>query len=134
LISGKCFQCDEGYYSWTNSSGSGCIPIPPPPPPPCPEDTDTSQWGRDIDGACIECVGPYMFYNATALECQTVVIYGRKYPEYSYVYTYTNKTTTGNITYPDYDITTTKHTGGENYTEQEDYTCPCDLSEFDTGE
>lgn len=74
-----------------------------------------------------------MKYNATSLQCYTVVIYGREYPEYSYVYTYTNKTTTGNITYPEYDITTTKHTGGENYTEQDEKTCPCDLSEFDTG-
>jgi hypothetical protein len=74
-----------------------------------------------------------MKYNATSKQCYTVVIYGREYPEYSYVYTYTNKTTTGNITYPEYDITTTKHTGGENYTEQDEKTCPCDLSEFDTG-
>jgi hypothetical protein len=50
LISGKCFQCDENYWSWTNSSGSGCEEIPPPTPPACPVDTDTSEWGRDIDG------------------------------------------------------------------------------------
>ena len=68
------------------------------------------------------------------MTCDQVVIYGREYPIYSYVYTYENKTTPGDIVYPDYKIRTTKHTGGEDYTEQDENTCPCDLSEFTTGE
>ena len=75
------------------------------------------QWGHDIDGNCISCELPFLTYNETLKKCKETVIYGRKYPEYSYVYTYENKTTPENITYPEYDIVTTKHTGGENYTE-----------------
>jgi hypothetical protein len=138
LKSGYCFQCEEGYQSWKNSTGEGCelIPvIPIPQPLPCPEDTEDESWGRDIDGNCIMCGLPYMKYNETTKECEEYYgIFGRKYPPYSYVYTYTNKTTTDNITYPEYDITTTKYTGDENYTEQLDGDCPCDLSEYDTGE
>jgi len=60
-------------------------------------------------------------------------IFGRYLPEYSYVYNYTNKTI-GNITYPEYDITTTKKSGSDKYWDQEGKTCPCDLAEFKTGE
>ena len=58
-------------------------------------------------------------------------VWGRQIPTYSYVYTYTNKTT-GNITYPEYNVTTTRWEG-ENYKEPEGWQCPCDLEEFTTG-
>jgi hypothetical protein len=75
-----------------------------------------------------------MAFNEETKTCDEVHIFGKEYPLYSYVYTYENKTTTGNITYPEYNITTTMHTGNEDYTEQPENTCPCDLGEFATGE
>jgi len=75
-------------------------------------DRDLLSWGRNIDGQCTPCVGPYQVWNQEYYDenqgCKPVVIYNRKYPEYSYVYTYENKTTPGNITYPEYDIETTR--------------------------
>ena len=94
---------------------------------------DATRPYRLADGNCTACEAPYNRWNETTLTCDQVVIYGREYPTYSYVYTYENKTTPGDIVYPDYKIRTTKHTGGEDYTEQDENTCPCDLSEFTTG-
>jgi hypothetical protein len=152
LPNGRCFTCDEGEYGWKNSSGSGCALVPPryttcPPPEygetylethyfvPVGTNPDLLGWGKDIDGTCIFCEAPWKFYDAESMTCKPVPNYPGTMttPEYSYVYKYTNKTTPGNITYPDYDIETTKWTGGDNYTVQEENTCPCDLSEFETG-
>jgi hypothetical protein len=58
-------------------------------------------------------------------------------PKYSYVYTYTNKSGGGghgNITYPDYDIKTTRTEGNATYLEGANDTCPCDLGDWETGE
>lgn len=115
---------------WSRGGETGCEEIPPLAPPPCPETAP-----HRVDAmTCIDCPAPYLTWNEETKQCDNVVIYGREYPEYSYVYTYENKTTTGNITYPEYTIVTTKHTGGEDYTEQDERTCPCDLTEFTTGE
>ena len=63
-----------------------------------------------------------------------VHVYGRQIPIYSYVYTYENKTLPNdNITYPEYNISTTMW-DNDHYKEAEDWTCPCDLTEFSTGE
>lgn len=96
---------------------------------------DLLSWGKDIDGTCIFCEAPWRYFDAETMTCKPVPNYPGTMttPEYSYVYKYTNKTTPGNITYPDYDIETTKWTGGDNYTVQLENTCPCDLSEFETG-
>ena len=63
-----------------------------------------------------------------------VHVWGRQIPIYSYVYTYENKTLPNdNITYPEYNISTTIW-NDDHYKEAEDWTCPCDLTEFTTGE
>lgn len=87
---------------------------------------------RNADLECIKCPDKFE-WNETQKACVELKIFGREYPQYSYVYNYTNKTT-GNITYPEYEITTTKFIGGETYQEQEGWQCPCDMEQFTTGE
>lgn len=65
-------------------------------------------------------------------------------PNYSYVYTYRNKTVGGGhggeIEYPEYNITTFKYTGNFTFEDQtgNGEECPCDLGDYqasaDTGE
>merc|ERR1711934_1334265 len=94
---------------------------------------DLLSFGKNNMSECIVCVGPVRYYDPDTKQCEGE-IYPRDYPLYSYVYTYENKTTTGNITYPEYDITTTKWNQGEEggeeeWVEQPDgETCPCDLT------
>lgn len=75
-------------------------------------------------------------WNEVNKTCDFIEIYGRKNPLYSYVYTYENKTTNDNITYPEYNIITTKNdpSNPDIYREHTDDECPCDLGEYDTGE
>jgi hypothetical protein len=125
---GKCETCEGGKVPALD--GISCVDLPPPSPPPCPAEAPY----RTADGiTCVACEAPYHVWNETTSICDNVVIYGRDLPDYSYVYEYTNKTI-GNITYPEYNITTTKKTGTDSYSEQDGKTCPCDLEEFTTGE
>jgi len=68
-------------------------------------------------------------------QCSPVVIYGSiDYPEYSYIYNYTEEKICGpndncDIEYPEYEISTNcKKEGEDNYEECDGFSCPCDLN------
>lgn len=103
-----------------------------PPPLPCPADAPH----RLMNSTCIACDMRSYEWNDETKTCDFVHVYGHENPTYSYVYTYENKTTHGNITYPSYNITTTRidDSNPDIYQEQSDNECPCDLGEYMTGE
>jgi hypothetical protein len=67
------------------------------------------------------------------MTCDFVHIWEFDNPVYSYVYTYENRTTHGDIVYPEYNIITTKNdpSNPDIYREHTDDQCPCDLGEYD---
>jgi len=75
-------------------------------------------------------------WNDTNKTCDKIVIFGRRSPLYSYVYTFENRTVFENITYPEYNIRTTRKNDSDDdvYQEQEYDNCPCDLENYETGE
>jgi hypothetical protein len=127
---GKCFTCDEGFI--VNNNRDGCfknetiiIEVP-----------DISLPENPIEE--IKETGTLTGHGSGSWSGRRRYrVYGQDIPTYSYVYTYSNKTVEGqggNITYPEYDIKTTRYTGDFTYTEGNNDSCPCDLGEYTTGE
>lgn len=126
---GKCFTCEEGFI--VNNNRDGCfknetIII-------TPNITIPDSPVEELEGTL---TGGYSG-GGRYRRGRGYRVYGQEIPAYSYVYTYSNKTIEGhggNITYPEYDIKTTRYTGDFTYEEGNNNTCPCDLGEFTTGE
>jgi hypothetical protein len=115
---GRCETCEEGTHPFANETFRGCLRS-------CP-------YGIAENNVC-PCPDGQMPDNGwCGVRYHRIHIWGRQIPTYSYVYTYKNMTTGGNITYPEYNITTTKWANG-TYVEGEGWSCPCDLDQFTTG-
>jgi hypothetical protein len=117
------------YYRWRRGVRIGCVPIE----------------GCDVTDPTLDCcaeeeepteppVLPPLTDNTTEPEAPPVIYGSEPIPDYSYVYTYTNRSKDG-ITYPEYDIKTTRHVNDTlNFTEGSGDTCPCDLEDWESGE